>query len=520
MRVAIFVDKYTTAIDRLAEMVKKHNPQIQIEVLAVHPKRNDADTLYKASQLLEWCDVIDVHYWKSGEVLRSTFGMFFNKPKVVFHFNPYDIDKLPFNELYDAVVVGNESIHNRMPYAHLIKYGVDLDFFAFNQEYVEPSNKVVNMVVGRIEGKKGVLPIAQACKNLGYKLRLVGRVSSPEYMKQVMDTGVVEFMEDANEENLRSAYYGSAVHVCNSIDGFESGTLPILEAMACGVPVLTRRIGHVPDIENGKNMVAHDFNEEDVENISILLKDLIENHEWRLKLRANAYDSVRNYDSRRMADKVANLYYQLYMPDRKLVSIVMPTKDNPEAFSEALLGAVRQDYKKFEIIVADSGDNPVKVIVDAVRKHVDCSIRYIHFPHRNTYSLAEARNRGIIEASGDIIVFCDDRIRMQPNAVTEFVTYLTPNNWVWGVKDGIAKGFVENFSAIFRKDIINGGMFCERMQYYGGMTQEVRTRFERRPGFEFVLVNSAKADGARSHSRTKRRKDIVEAKYLVSRMYQ
>src|SRR5690606_11371299 len=108
---------------------------------------------------------------------------------------------------------------------------------------------------------------------------------------------------------------------------------------------------------------------------------------------------------------------------------------------------------------------------DSLKEQSDVPIKYIHFPHRGTYTLAEARNLGVIEASGDLLVFCDDRIQMEDNAVTEFATYMKPKTWAWGVKDDVVKGFVENFSCVRRDDLISGGMFCERVQWYGGMSQ-------------------------------------------------
>ncbi len=523
MKVVIFVDKYGTAIDRLAQMVAKHNPHMDIRVHAVHPKRNDVETLHEAVNLMEWADVIDVHYWKSGEVLRTSFGkQFEEKPRVLFHFNPYDLDKANWSDFYDAVVVGNKAIHNEMPYAFFIPYSVDLGFFSFKDEYVSEDNKNVNMVVGRIEGKKGVLEVAQACKELGYRLKLVGRVSNGDYMRSVIETGVVDFYENASDEQMREIYYDSAIHVCNSVDGFESGTLPILEAMSCGVPVLTRKVGHVPDINNGGNMATRDGVADDVADLTKNLKELMENYYLRQKMRGRAFDTVRNYDSRRMASRVAKLYRKIYMPDYKLVSIVIPTRDNPEAFADVLVAAAQQDYVKKEIVVIDSGETSVKPLVDAVREKSPSTlmIKYVHFQHRNTYTLAEARNRGVIEADGEVLVFCDDRIAMEKNAVTEFAKHAKEKAWLWGVKDDTIKGFVENFSCVMRKDLIAGGMFSERMQWYGGMSQEIRTRFEINRGFDFVIIDTAKASGVkRSRSKSSRRRDIIEAKHLLYKMY-
>lgn len=522
MKVAIFVDKPGTAIDRLAQMVKVHNPHLDIIVQAVHPKRNDPETLGQAFRLLEWADVVDIHYWKSGEVLRQSFGELFNKKKkILFHFNPYDIDQQPWQDIYDLVVVGNQDIHNQIPYSHFIPYAVDLSFFEYNEEYVDKANTTVNMVVGRIEGKKGVLEVAQACKALGYRLNLVGRISKLDYMREVMATGVVDFIDNGSEQELKEAYYRSAIHVCNSTDNFESGTLPILEAMSCGVPVLTRGIGHVPDLNNGKNMIVRKGKQDDVEDLIAELKGLMESYEQRTRIRNAAFDTVRNYGSRKMAMRVAKLYDNIFYPEHERVSIIIPTKDNPEAFSESVVAAVNQDYPKKEIVVIDSGEQyPVEMLVNALREKTEVPIKYIHFPHRGTYTLAEARNRGVIEASGSILVFCDDRISMEPKAVTEFATYIKPKTWLWGVKDETVKGFVENFACIRRDDLIAGGMFCERMQWYGGMSQEIRTRFEIKRGFEFILIETAKAHGIkRSKSKRSRRKDIIEAKHLLFKMY-
>ncbi|MGA2911466.1 MAG: hypothetical protein ABSE17_02410 [Candidatus Levyibacteriota bacterium] len=105
------------------------------------------------------------------------------------------------------------------------------------------------------------------------------------------------------------------------------------------------------------------------------------------------------------------------------------------------------------------------------------SIKYIYFDRKGTYSLAQARNRAVIEADGQILVFCDDRLRLAKNAINIFATYSRPKAWIWGEKDGVAKGFVENFSSVKREDLIRHGMFNERVQWYGGMTKKYSKKY-------------------------------------------
>jgi glycosyltransferase involved in cell wall biosynthesis len=520
MRILIVIDKNGTAIWRLADSVKRNLPQHEVVILPIHPKGNDVEVMAEAQKLMAWCDIIDIHYWKSGQILRTSFPKEFDeKPRVLFHFNPYDA-RSEENSCYNKVVVGNSSIHVDVPYATLIPYGINLNFFKFNGGYTE--EKVVNMAVNRIEGKKGVLEVAQACKELGYKFRLVGRVSKPDYMAKVLEAGgnLIEFKENATDEELREVYYSSAIHVCNSTDGYESGTLPVLENMAVGVPVLTRSVGHIPDLYDGANMVINESQPEEVEALKFKLKEIMENREWRLKLREKAWDTVKNRDERRMALDINRLYYSIYKPQFPLVSIVIPTRDHLRSLVDCLVGAASQDYEKKEIILVDSGDISAEPLVEQVRRSSPVTIKYIRFPHRGTYSLAEARNRGIIEADGEYITFCDDRIKMESGAVSAFVAYADSNYWLWGQKDGVSKGFVENFSFVSREGLIRGGMFCERMQWYGGMTQEIRERFEKRLNFTFIFVEEAKATGiSRSRSKLSRMESIIEAKYLLYKMY-
>lgn len=519
MKVLIIVDKNGSAIDRLAQLVANHNPHFDIRVLPVHPKRNDAETLYELSNLIKWCDIIDVHYWKSGQVAAQSFPVDFKgKPKVLFHFNPYDADKKEINDNYDAVVVGNEEIQNKIPYARFVPYGIDLDFWTFNDNYMD--NKMVNMCVNRIEGKKGVLEVALACKELGYKLKLVGRVSDGMYMQKILDTGVCEFLENATDEEMRNIYYASTIHVCNSVDGFESGTLPILEAMACGLPVLTRNVGHVPDLFDGTNLSVRTGKEDDMDDLKAKLKEIMENSEWRDKLRQNAWQTVKNRNSEKMAIQVADIYWALINRQAPLVSVIIPTKERPEAFTQSLVAALSQDYPKYEIVVSDSGVNEsVEAIIESARKNTNVPIRYIHFWSPG-YTLAEARNRAVTEARGKILVFCDDRLAMEKDAISEFVRSHGTNTWVWGVKDNYQKGFVENFSCVSREDFIRYGMCNERLGWYGGMTQELRTRFETKNGVKFVLADTAKATSiTRARGKAHRRSDIIKSKLFIFKLY-
>lgn len=520
MNVAIFVDKYGSAIDRLAKAVMEHNPHLNIKVFPVHPKRNDIETIHTAQQIMNWADLIDVHYWKSGEVIRQSFpAEFSGKARIVCHFNPYDFDKMKWLDFYDAVTVGNQAIQNLMPFAHLIPYCVDLNFWKFQDKY--PEEKIVNMVVARIEGKKGVREVAQACKELGYKLIIAGRVSDSDYMNSVMEAGdgQVEFWENITDEKLKELYYMSAIHVCNSVDNYESGTLPIIESMACGVPVLTRNIGHVSDMADGKNMVVREGLDDDVEDLKARLKEMMENREWRIKLRNSAWETIKNRQIEKMARMYSTIYYKVMGKGQPLVSVIVPTFDRPDVLIKNLAHLINQTYTHMEIVVSDSGNTSAEPIVKKFREQTKIPIKYIRFENHGEYTLPKARNLGVMEAEGEIIMLCDERLAAERDAVEVFATNMQPRTWLWGNKDGIQKSFVENFSAVRRDDLIAGGMFNERIDAYGGGTQDIRERFEMKLGFEFTNVPARANAITKSGARFSKKDQIAQTKLKLWKLY-
>ena len=519
MNILILVDKNKSAIDRLAQPIKEHNPHLNIRIEPLHPKRPSAEQLEAVTEAWEWADLVHVSYWKSGAKFKELYPEWWTKkPKILWHHNPYDIDKENWTDDYLKVVVHNSTIHAMIPYARLIPQCIDLDFYKFNNDYTE--EKVVSMVVARIEGKKGAREVAQVCKELGYKFVLVGRISKQEYFNQIMEVNPdTVFKENISDEELLQTYCESAIHVCNSADDFESGTLPILESMAVGVPVLTRNIGHVPDLFNGDNMVVRMGEQGDTEELKKELKDLMENKQQRLKIREKAWNTVKNRPAEKMARQFANLYYDALRVDNPFISVIVPTFDKPEILVDNLICTTAQDYPFFEVIVVDSGDVSSKPIVDEVRKRVGVPIKYIRFKNNGEYTLPKARNLAVIESQGHFICLCDERIGMAPNALSTFVGNIGDKFWLYGVKDGYAKGFVENFSFVERELLVRHGMFNERIDCYGGASQEIRERYAKY-GVMFNRVDTAHAKSlAKSNQKWRRKPEVVRAKQILWKLY-
>lgn len=522
-KVVCVVDKEGTALDRIAQGVAKYHTNIDYKVIAVHPKRPDGQQLYDFETEALDADIIDWQYYRTAEMLKARYAWLESKKQILTHNNPYSVEESNWNN-YDFNVGNNEYIYKRLgditeTPTEYIPLTVDTDFWQYNTNWSQ--KKTVIMVANRIESKKGILPVAIAAAELNMHFVLVGAISDPQYFYDIMQTGPVEFHERITDEKLRELYYKSTIHVCNSVDGFESGTLPILEAMLTGVPVLTRNVGHVPDLNNGENMVIHDGNPDDVLAIKDKLFEMISDKKRLESIRDKAWNTAKSRSFERRAYLYQKLYRSVMWTDEVPVSVVIPIYDKPEIIRKCLNAVAEQSHKNIELIVAN--DNPDAAhsnyeLIKDYAQYVDFPVRYLD-TSSSEYGLARARNEATIEATGEVMVYCDQRMVMDRDAVSNFLTYLKPRTWLYGNK-GAKKEFVENFSCVYRSDIITAGMFCERITKYGGMSQECRTRFKNQGG-RTEYIESAKAmPTGKSSNRNRKRQEIIAMKNRLFKMYE
>jgi len=515
LRVLITTDKESSAIWRMASGVKKYLPHIHIDIIAVHPKRPDQEQLAEFVSLARRADILSFEYFKTYFTLREFYPDLMDKPKVLAHHNPYNLFEEKWQE-FDKVIAYNSSMAKKLKGSVHFQHTIDVENFPFNRDYQD--NKTVLMVSSRIESKKGVLPVAQVCQKLGYKFVLVGSISDKEYFDKIMETGCVEFREKVSDEDLLKAYQESSVFACNSIDDFESGTLPNLEAMCVGVPLLTREIGEIPELDNGKNMVVRKGQPDDLEDLEKELKALMENKEKRLDIRENAWTTAKTRDDVRRAREYEKLWYSV-LSERTLVSVIVPTFNRKENLMQIIESVVSQDYPSIELVIADDGSTDgTREFVLGLREKINFPIKYVNTETPDEYNLSTARNLGAIEAVGDILMFCDDRYKMASDCVSKFAEKIDHKKWLYGDKGTGKRSFVENFSCIYRKDFMEAGMFNSTIKTYGFLTQETRERFSRQ-GIKFIFVNGAKAETiSKSKAKYKKKDEIRRSKNVLFKM--
>lgn len=101
-----------------------------------------------------------------------------------------------------------------------------------------------------------------------------------------------------------------------------------------------------------------------------------------------------------------------------LVSVIIPTYNQPEFLVEAVDSVLAQTYPHVEVIVVDDGsrDHTAQVVADRYGERV----RYIYQENAGT---AAARNTGIEAATGELIALLDHDDRWLPQKLERQVPY-------------------------------------------------------------------------------------------------
>lgn len=517
MKILIVNDVNDWAIGALSKIIQKHNLHLNIRLIAIHPKDLRNNTKF-------WCDFFEnevknfnpdlVHfqYWGTALTL-SRLPIMEGKKKILTHHNQKNLLDSDWSNL-DKIVCHTQKASKILSDngydVSLIQHGIDIEKFRYNENY--KGGNVLGYV-GRIVPWKGLYEIAKCAKEMGTKVICMGRIDKADYWKKLQEyKDVLDLRFGTPAEDQVKVYQEMDIYVGNSCDGVEEGTLGFLEAMACGTPVVTTPSGEAMDIiRDGENGVLIDF--ENYESLKAGIRKMMNAN--KDKIRQNAWDTVRHMSEQKMARLYEKLYYKVVY-EKDLVSVIIPTHNRADKITQILDGYSSQDYQPIEIIVVDdnSTDNTKQVIFDWAIKNKRLPIKYFN-TNKDGYNLAMARNIGIFNSSGYYIVFSDDRFVPEKEAVSNLIKTLSSNKEkcvVFGEKGGNKKTFVENFCAFRKKHIVSAGMFCERIDEYGGQSQELRERLASQE-FKTIYEPTARVNPIiNTHSRSKKRYELFRSK--------
>ena len=209
-----------------------------------------------------------------------------------------------YNDSTAYVAISDADRHPRLNYSATIHHGIDVDAF---QLHPTPGEHL--LFFGRIHPDKGTAHAIQVARAAKRPLVIAGIVQDEEYFRREVEPHIdgdrVCFLGAVGAER-RSELLGSAHALLHLIDFDEPFGFSVVEAMACGTPVVAYNRGSMAElIDDG----VTGFLVSDIAG-AVLATELAA-HVDRSKIRNVA---VERFDALVMATQYSDLYHRLLVP--------------------------------------------------------------------------------------------------------------------------------------------------------------------------------------------------------------
>ena len=221
---------------------------------------------------------------------------------------------VPVYEKYNAnnhyVAISEADRHPRLRYAATIHHGIPMEEFPPRFEPVLEDGRYL-LFFGRLHPDKGAAEAIDLAEKCGRPLKLAGIVQDQQYYEQRvaprLDGRRVEYVGPVGRED-RPVLLGGADALLHLINFDEPFGLSVVEAMACGTPVVARRRGSMPEIiEHGVNGFLVEG--ADDERRAVELLDTLDRREVRESV-------VARFGVERMVDEYLALYRRVVTDGR------------------------------------------------------------------------------------------------------------------------------------------------------------------------------------------------------------
>jgi glycosyltransferase involved in cell wall biosynthesis len=158
---------------------------------------------------------------------------------------------LPVYRKYDGrtayVSISDADRDPELDYIATVHHGIDLGEFTFNDAYASD----YLLFFGRIHGDKGAREAIQIAKVAGIRLVMAGIVQDQDYFRKHvephLDSSKVTYVGNA-DPSTRDQLLGGALALLHPIQFDEPFGLSVVEAMACGTPVIAFDRGSMPEL--------------------------------------------------------------------------------------------------------------------------------------------------------------------------------------------------------------------------------------------------------------------------------
>jgi phosphatidylinositol alpha-mannosyltransferase len=260
---------------------------------------------------------------KSNCINVGTFHACYSKPRIYWIGKPIFKRWLP--RLHGKIAVSKPAldyVSRHLPGEYrIIPNGIDIEHFTLHgpkrKEFTD--SKVNILFVGRLERRKGLVHLLNACAKVkrtfpNFRLIVVGpgTVLRFKYERSVEDMGLADnvvFTGFVRSDELPS-YYRTADIFCAPATGGESFGIVLLEAMACGKPVVATSIGgYASVLAHGEEGLL--VPPRDEKSLAHALLSLLEDKSLRQQMGAKGRIKAEKYSWTNVAHQVMEYYTSL-----------------------------------------------------------------------------------------------------------------------------------------------------------------------------------------------------------------
>jgi glycosyltransferase involved in cell wall biosynthesis len=203
----------------------------------------------------------------SFDFLPLTYSGFVDTP-VVTTIHGFSSEQIvPVFEKYNDrgyyVAISDADRHPRLDYAATIHHGIDLDEFDLEET---PGDYL--LFFGRIHPDKGTVEAIDVAERAGIPLTIAGIIQDRDYFERLVEPRLdgerVSYVGPVGPDR-RGHLLGGARALLHLVNFDEPFGFSVVEAMACGTPVIARRRGSMAEIiRHGENGFLVDTDEEAV----------------------------------------------------------------------------------------------------------------------------------------------------------------------------------------------------------------------------------------------------------------
>lgn len=265
-----------------------------------------------------------LHIHGPHPILQGIFARMFLKSKVVVSFHGSDV--LLARKFFlikwlmrfaDKIVVVSKrmisDLQGIIPEEKIVHISSGVDVERFRDLGLKRENMI--LAIGNLRWQKGYPYLIDAMSEISqkfphFKLWIVGDGPLKQKIKEQIEsrglTASIDLLGTKSREEIVHLLNKAKILVLSSVsEGFPK---VLVEAIACGTPIVVTNVGDCPDAAEGVGIVV---NKEDSGELACAIEKLLENERLWNEYHLACGDKFVNYDWRKTADKLKTLYSTL-----------------------------------------------------------------------------------------------------------------------------------------------------------------------------------------------------------------